>query len=807
VNDSTRRQILTPALHDDANTAIPDTLDLRAAIHARIQTRPAPAARPARRGPTWQQALVPALSLALIVLAGLAIYAFGQQADALTQRRQALAQAATAVANGINAAATVTAGQDQGSRAEALRLVANASLLQQAGGDSTLVALLTLRSLQNSYTREGDTLLSQVAGLDFPRQIIGHLSTGLLDVAISPDGHTLAASGADHVVRLWDAQSGTLLHTLTGHSDEVSGGIAFAPDGKTLITGSVDGTARLWDVASGTPLHTLTQQAWVSVVAFAPDGKLCLSAGQDGIVHIWEVATGREVQHFNSSTWVRTALFTRDGASVISVDFSGTPQQWDLKSGTARSVHAGKGSVESLAVAPKGNTAATGNKDGSVQLWTGETTPAQSFKVPFTIHRVSLSADGQVVLVCGEGQAQLWDGKTGQLLRALNDAGKTLTTGVFTPDGASVLMGDGRGTITRWDVQPRPLLPQTPAQEYGTAALAFAPDGKTFFTAGEMQLSRWNSTTGELVRNFGESDSGSGMGVAITPDGKYVITGGHDNTATMRVVATGQIMHIFHGPAITEPTTQWANNDLALSPDGRYLLTGGWDGIARLWDTQVQNMQVNSPLREFRGHKGAIWATAFAPDGKTVLTGGYDGTARLWDAATGQEIRQFKVPGSAVSAVAFTPDGQAILTGSDTPNPGGSPSADAGVAQVWNPATGAEIRQLSAHNSGIGHIAVAPDGRTALITANNKTAGLWNLADGTEVRHFTSSGFGFRGVAFSPDGHFLLIGEMINDRDDMAHMWTTDYQGLVTLLCGRLLRDFSDAERTEYAIPPGATCR
>ena len=805
MNESTRRQILTPALHEAANAAVPDTLDLRAAIQARIQTRPAAPVRSPRRGPTWQQVLIPVLSLALIVLAGLAIYAFGQQADALTRQRQALAQAATASAQASGLAATATAVQNQGSPAEALRLAADASLLQQAGGDSTLVALLAIRSLQNNYTREGDTLLSQVAGLDFPRQVYGHLSTGLLDVAISPDGHTLAAPGADHAVRLWDAQSGTLLHTLNGHSDEVSGGIAFAPDGKTLITGSVDGTARLWDVARGTFLRTLDHHAWVSAVAFAPAGNLALTAGRDGNIRIWEVATGHEVQHFNSGTWVGTALFTHDGAAVISIDFSGTPQKWDLKSGTARSVYAGKGSVGSFAVAAHGDTAATGNKDGSVQLWTGETTLAQRFQVPFTIRRVSLSADGQVVLVCGEGQAQLWDGTTGHLLRALNDAGKTLTPGVFTPDGASVLIGDGRGTITRWDVQPRPLLPQTPAQEYGAAALAFAPDGKTFFTAGEMQLSRWNSTTGELVRNFGESLSGYGMGLALTPDGKYLITGGLDNTATMLELATGQFVRRFNGPA--GPTMQWCSNDLALSPDGRYLLTGGWDGIARLWDTQGPNTQVSTPLREFRGHSAHICATAFAPDGKTVLTGSLDGTARLWDAATGQEIRQFKVQGSGVNTVAYTPDGQAILTGSNTLNPGGSTSADAGVAQVWNPATGVEIRQLSAHNSGIGHIAVAPDGRTALITALNKTAGLWNLADGTEVRHFTSSGFVFRGVAFSPDGHFLLIGDMISDKDDMVHMWTTDYQGTMTLLCGRLLRDFLDAERAQYDIPPGATCR
>ena len=52
-------------------------------------------------------------------------------------------------------------------------------------------------------------------------------------------------------------------------------GVAFSPDGRLLATASEDGTARLWDPATGDRLHTVIGHTYeVSSVAFSPDGHL-----------------------------------------------------------------------------------------------------------------------------------------------------------------------------------------------------------------------------------------------------------------------------------------------------------------------------------------------------------------------------------------------------------------------------------------------------------------------------------------------------------------------------------------------------
>src|SRR4051794_41696398 len=78
----------------------------------------------------------------------------------------------------------------------------------------------------------------------------------------------------------------------------------------------------------------------------------------------------------------------------------------------------------------------------------------------------------------------------------------------------------------------------------------------------------------------------------------------------------------------------WVSS-VAFSPDGKTILSGGHDGEARLWDAASGRRIPVPPLI----HSGRqVFSVAFSPDGKTILTGGQDCMARLWDVATMRPI-------------------------------------------------------------------------------------------------------------------------------------------------------------------------
>jgi len=90
-------------------------------------------------------------------------------------------------------------------------------------------------------------------------------------------------------IRVWSTADGRLLHTLTGHTDEVRG---LAVCGDHLISGGEDQTVRVWSIPGGTLEKTLADFATLSgqdiyAVAASQQAGMVYGAGADNIICVW----------------------------------------------------------------------------------------------------------------------------------------------------------------------------------------------------------------------------------------------------------------------------------------------------------------------------------------------------------------------------------------------------------------------------------------------------------------------------------------------------------------------------------------
>jgi WD40 repeat protein len=489
----------------------------------------------------------------------------------------------------------------------------------------------------------------------------------------------------------------------------------------------------------------------VRAVAYSPDGKTFLTGAEDGTAQLWDTEMGKPLGpplRHQEHRLVGALAYSPDGQMVLTGTTDGTARLWETRSGKALGAPLKHpGAVLAVAFAPDNKSFLTGSADGTAQRWDVATTQAVG---PPIRHQGAVVAvafrgdDKTIVTGTSSGKIALWEATTGKRVAAAAwHAREEVTSMAFSRDGRAVVIAAGR-SAKLWDVSTaNPVGPGLPNLHW-VYGVALSPDGKTVLTAtDDFSVQLWDVETGKALGPPLPHAYWARAG-AFSPDGTRVLTGGQDGTARLWQIG-GAPVRVLRLPVHAEVFA------VAFSPDGRRALTASADGTARLWDL-ASGKPSGAPLQ----HGGAVRSAAFSPDGGTVLTGCQDGQAQQWQMATGKPIGPTLRHRGPVLAVAFSPDGKTLLSGSGDR-----------TAQLWDATTGAPIgRPL--HMSFVWGVAFSPDGKTFVTGDIDRKAQQWDVKaqqppPRPPLRHLD----GVVAVAFSPDGRRIVTGGW----DKTARLW------------------------------------
>src|SRR5262249_35053188 len=124
-------------------------------------------------------------------------------------------------------------------------------------------------------------------------------------------------------------------------------------------------------------------------------------------------------------------------------------------------------------------------------------------------------------------------------------------------------------------------------------------------------------------------ESEPGDRVALATDGRRAVVAG--GSGMIRLLDLEGRKEVYPPRGHTGPV-----NGVAFSPDGRHVLSGGYpDKGVRYWDVES-----GREVSRLQGHRDYVQSVAISPDGRRGLSGGVDSQILLWDLAAGKVLRR-----------------------------------------------------------------------------------------------------------------------------------------------------------------------
>jgi len=553
-----------------------------------------------------------------------------------------------------------------------------------------------------------------------PTELVAH-DGPIRAVAFAPDGRTVATAGRDGRVRVWTDGRRTLDLAHGGKVDTVQ----FAPDGR-LLASAGEGGVRLWSLPDGQPAGAPIAGKHVLAVDVG-EGRL-LAASLDGEAVVWDLATRVRIATLADRTEALTGAFFAGHRTITVAD--DRVAVWSDGQRERTFVHARRVTD----AAASGDRLATGSSDGVARIW--------SLESGALLAQLPGKAELRVVRFCGadvlvtaatDGNVTAWDARTGRQLEslaghlefvwALDCAGDVVVTGSVDRTarswhlgvagvparqetgaplnsvdvvGEKLVTASATGETTLWTLGETG--PATPTHRLslpgaGAATARLSRDGRRVVVADHLGQTAlvFDADSGALVRRLGpHTGAGKLWSVDVTADGARVVTAGHDSTAVIWDVATGERLATLAGHAQRVVY-------VSLDPAGERVVTASLDRTARVW-----NARTGETLAILAEHSAQVTSACFDHRGERLATTSSDRTARVWSGGRVEQILEGHTRDVMLSA--FSPDDRILATA----------GADERVI-LWDVASGRILLDETRHADEVSGLAFA--GRDRLLSA------------------------------------------------------------------------------------------
>jgi len=311
-----------------------------------------------------------------------------------------------------------------------------------------------------------------------------------------------------------------------------------------------------------------------------------------------------------------------------------------------------------------------------------------------------------------------------------------------------------------------------------TVSDAIDADKRNVLFLQKFRNQEFNPFPALIIKNYYWSNS-----VAITADGKKVITGGRDSSVRMWDLESGQCLKVLR-------VHRREVDCVSITIDGTKAISGSRDSSVCLWDLENETC-----LKILKGHNGDVESVSITPDGKRAVSGSKDHTIRLWDLESGECLEVCRGFTNWILSVSIAADGKRVAIGNrrgfvhlfELENavcikdlkengrfiditPDGSKAVSVGydkTLKVWDLEKKECLKELKGHTGSIKSVSITADGKRAVTGSEDRTIRLWDLERGICLKVFEGHTSEVDSVSITPDGKKAVTGS----EDRTIRLW------------------------------------
>lgn len=262
-----------------------------------------------------------------------------------------------------------------------------------------------------------------------------------------------------------------------------------------------------------------------------------------------------------------------------------------------------------------------------------------------------------------------------------------------------ILASSSGKTIRLWDLNTlQPIRTLTGHLDI-IPALAMSTDGKYVMSgSADKTIIFWDVQTGKRLSSL-TLHSDTVLALAVSSDAQMLASSSFYDPIMVWSLTTAQKQHGLLGHSSRVDA-------LVFNPDNTLLASGSGDLTVKVW-----NVETGEAVRVFEGHTHQISDVAFSPNGNILASSSWDGTVKLWNLKT-RRHRTLEIAAGRVNGVAFSSDGKKLAIASDT-------------LQVWNLPSGKQTILERGHSDSVSTVLFGSDDQTLISASVDRTIKIW----------------------------------------------------------------------------------